>query len=90
MDTEKLQQLMRTFVLFHYWLLVWVFCDRTLNHRMNHIQERAFHEHRSDFGSLLDKTNLVTMPVGNLQLHMTERFKNKISSKSTFHERYFY
>ena len=44
-DTEKLQWLMRAFVLFHfsYCPLVWMFYDRTLNHRINHIHERALH-----------------------------------------------
>ena len=39
MDTEKLQRLVRAFVLCHfsYCLLVWMFCERALNHSINHI-----------------------------------------------------
>ena len=43
MDTEKLKQVMQAFVLSHfsYCPLVWMFYDRTLSHRINHIHERA-------------------------------------------------
>ena len=56
MDTEKLQWLMRAFVLSHfsYCPLVWMFCDRALNHRINHIHERAlrlaYKDYENDFG----------------------------------------
>ena len=43
MDTEKLKQIMQAFVLSHfsYSPLVWMFYERTLNHRISHIHERA-------------------------------------------------
>ena len=39
MDTEKLEQVMQAFVLSHfsYNPLVWMFYDRTLNHKINYI-----------------------------------------------------
>ena len=42
MDTEILQRLMRAFLFSHfsYCPLVWMFYDRALNHRINHIHER--------------------------------------------------
>ena len=47
LDTEKPSQLMRALVLSHfcYFPLVWMFYDRALNHRINHIQERALRMH---------------------------------------------
>ena len=56
MDTEKLQRLMRAFVLspFSYCLLFWMFYNRALNHRINHIHERAlritYKDYENDFG----------------------------------------
>ena len=43
MDTRKLKQVMQAFILSHfsYSPLVWMFYDRTLNHRLHHIHERA-------------------------------------------------
>ena len=51
MDTEKLQLLMRVFVLslFSYCQLVWMLYDRALNHRINHIHERALHMAYKDY-----------------------------------------
>ena len=53
MDTEKLQQLMRAFILSHfsYCPLVWMFFDRTLDHRINRVQERALRIAYKDYGS---------------------------------------
>ena len=83
MDTEKLQHLMRAFVLSHfsYCPLVWIFYDRTTNHRINHAHERAFRiaykDHRHDFGYLLEQSNSVPIHVRNLQLLMMKIFKTK-------------
>ena len=83
MDTEKLQQLMRAFILSHfsYCPLVWMFFDRTLDHRINRVQERAlriaYKDYGSDFGLLLKQTKSVRIHVRNLQLLMTEMYKTK-------------
>ena len=83
MDTEKLQLLMRAFVLSHfsYCPLVWMFYDRTINHRINHVHERAlriaYKDHGNDFGYLLEQSNSVPIHIRNLQLLMTEIFKTK-------------
>ena len=90
MDTEKLQQLMRAFVLSHfsYCPLVGMFYDRTLNHRINHVHKRAlriaYKDHGNDFGSLLEQTNSVSIHVKNLQLLMTEIYKKKSDLKPPF------
>ena len=83
MDTENLKQVMQAFVLSHfsYSHLVWLFYDRTINHRINHIHERAlrleYKNYRTDFGSLLEQRNLVFIHVKNLPLLMTEIYKTR-------------
>ena len=81
MGTEKLQRLMRAFVLSHfsYCPLVWMFYDRALNHRTNHIYERAlriaYKDYENDFGFLLEQSESVPIHVRNLQLLITEMYK---------------
>ena len=83
MDTEKLKQVMQAFVLSHfgYCPLVWMFYDRTLSHRINHIHERAlrfaYKDYQTDFESLLEQRDLISIHVKNLQLLMTEIYKTK-------------
>ena len=90
MDTEKLQQLMRAFVLSHfsYCPLVWMFYDRTLDHRINRVHERAlrmaFKDDRNEFGFLLEQTNSVPIHIRNLQLLMTEIYKTKCDLNPPF------
>ena len=90
MDTEKLKQVMQAFVLSHfsYSHLVWLFYDRTLNHRINHIHERAlrfeYKRYRTDFGSLLEQRILVSIHVKNLQLLMTENYKTRSGLRTPF------
>ena len=61
--------------------LVWMFYDRTLNHRINRIHERAlrfaYKDFQADCGSLLKQRNLVSIHVKNLQLLMTEIYKTR-------------
>ena len=50
-------------------------------HRINHIHERAsrfaYKDYQTDFGSLLEQRNLVSIHVKNLQLLMTEIYKTR-------------
>ena len=66
---------------FSYCPLVWMFYDRTTNHRINHVHEGAlrivYKDHRNDFGYLLEQSNSVPIHVRNLQLLMMEIFKTK-------------
>ena len=68
--------------------LVWMFYDGTLNHRINHIDERAvrfaYEDYQTDFESLLELRNLVSIHVKNLQLLMTEIYKTKSGLSSPF------
>ena len=44
LDTEQRKRIMKAFILsqFNHCPLVWMFCDRTLNDKINRIHERAF------------------------------------------------
>ena len=74
---------MQAFVLSHfsYSPLVWMFYDRTLNHRINHIHERALRfvhkDYQTDSGSLLEQRSLVSIHVKSLQLLMIEIYKTR-------------
>ena len=90
MDTEKLQPLMRAFLLsnFSYCPLVWMFYDRALNQGINHIHERAlriaYKDYENDFGVLLERSKLVPIHVRNQQLFMTEIYKTKCGLNPPF------
>ena len=90
MDTEKLQRLMRAFALCHfsYCPLVLMFCERALNHRINHIHERAlritYKDYENDFGFLLEQSKSMPIHVRNLQLLMTEIYKTKCGLNPPF------
>ena len=83
MNTEQLQQLMRAFALFQftYGPLVWMFYNRTSEHRINHTQEMAlriaYKDYGNDFGFLLERTKWIPIHVRNLRLLMTEMYKTK-------------
>ena len=65
MSSAKLKMLMKSFVIsqFSYCPLVWMFCSKRINNRINHIHERAlriaYNDRRSTFESLLDKDKSV-------------------------------
>ena len=58
-----------------------MFYDRTLNHRINHIHERALRfackDYQTDFRSVVEQKKLVSIHVRNLQLLMTEIYKTR-------------
>ena len=68
---------MRAFVLStSYYLLVWMFNDRALNHKINHIHEEAlriaYKDYENDFGFVLEHSKSERIHARNLQLLMTE------------------
>ena len=81
---------MRAFVTsqYSYCPLVWMFYDRTLDHRINRTQERAlriaYKDYGNDFGLLLEQTKSVAIHVRNLQLLMTEMYKTKFKLNPSF------
>ena len=90
LDTEQLKRIMRAFILsqFNYCPLVWMFCNRTLDNKVNRIHERAlritYKDMRSDFDTMLLRDNAVTIHIRNLQLLMTEIYKTKWELNPTF------
>ena len=90
LDTEKLSQVMRAFILsqFSYCPLVWMFCNRHLNNKINHIHKKAlsiaYKDSVSDFDALLTRDNSMSIHKRNLQLLMTEIFKTKSNIAPSF------
>ena len=80
---DKLKILMKTFITsqFNYCPLVWMFHNRTLNHKINRLHERAlrivYQNENLTFQELLDKDNSVTTHHKNLQKLAIEMYKIK-------------
>ena len=83
LSEEKLKVLMKTFIQsqFNYSPLVWMFHNRTLNHKINKLHERAlrivYKNDKLNFQELLDKDNSFTIHQRNLQRLAIEMFKIK-------------
>ena len=90
LDTDQLKRIMKAFILsqFNYCPLVWMFCDRALNNKVNHIHERAlritYKDMTSDFDTMLVRDNAVPIHIRNLQLLMTEIYKTKWELNPSF------
>ena len=80
-DNQKLKIIMKAFIesQFSYCPLLWMFHNRTMNNRINRIQERAlriaYKDNESSFRELLEKDNNVTIHERNLQRLATEIYK---------------
>ena len=87
---SNFKRIMKGFMLsqFNYCPLVWMFCDRTLNNRVDHIHERAlritYKDMTSDFDTMLVRDNAVPIHVRNLQLLITEIYKTKWELNPSF------
>ena len=70
-----------------------MFCDRTLNNRVNRIHERAlritYKDMASDFDTMLVRDNVVPIHIRNLQLLMTEIYKTKWELNPSFMKKIF-
>ena len=83
---------MKAFILsqFNYCPLIWMFCERRFNNKINHLHEMAlriaYKDDNSDFTTLLEKDNAVKIHTKNLQLLMTEIYKTHNSLNPTFME----
>ena len=81
MNINQRKCIMRAFISsqFGYCPLVWFFCSRKINNRMNRIQERAlrivYKDYVSTFAQLLEKDSSVSIHIRNLQVLATEIFK---------------
>ena len=81
LNENKRKILMKTFVItfFNYCPLVWMYCSRKNNKRINNIHERAlriaYNDFSSSFEQLLLKDNTVNIHTKNLQQLATEIYK---------------
>ena len=81
LSVHKRKVLMKTFFesLFNYCPLIWMFCDRSLNSKINALHERAlriaYQDYESSFEDLLVKDSTVTIHEKNLRSLATEMFK---------------
>ena len=80
---DKLEIIMKTFIQsqFNYCSLLWIFCSRALNNKINKLHERALrlvykNEHLT-FNELLDLDKSVTIHQRNLQKLAVEMYKAK-------------
>ena len=80
---EKKKLLMNSFIQsqFSYCPLLWMFCSRKLNRKINHIQERGlrmgYQDYTSSFKELLEKDGSICIHHRNVQLVAVEMFKVK-------------
>ena len=90
LDIEQLKRIIKAFICsqFNYCPLFWMFCDRTLNNKINRIHERAlritYKDMRSDFDAMLLRDNAVPIHIRSLQLLMTEMYKTKWEINPSF------
>ena len=81
MNINQRKRIMRAFISsqFGYCPLVWFFCSRKINNRMNRIQNRAltviYKDYVSTFAQLLEKDSSVSIHSRNLQVLASEIFK---------------
>ena len=98
MTEDKLRILMKALVVsqFNYCPLVWMFCNRTLNKKINRLHKRAlrlvYKDENLTFEELLEKDNSVSIHDRNLQKLAVEMFKIKhklspLSMQGLFNEK---
>ena len=90
MDDRKVKQTMNVFILsqFSYCPLIWMFCDREMNNRINRIHEKslrlAYDEYDSSCRTLLEKDNSTSIHDKNLQLLLTKIYKTLHNHNPSF------
>ena len=76
-NDRKVKQTMHVFILsqFSYCPLIWMFCDRQMNNRINRIHENslrlAYDDYESNSQTLPEKDNSTSIHDKNLQLLLT-------------------
>ena len=95
MNAEKLRIMMNTFVMsqFGYCSLIWMFHNRSVNKKINKIQERAmriaYKDGISSFEELLRKADSVSMNQRNIKLFATDIFKTQSNLYPSFMKQIF-
>ena len=90
MPKEKTRTVVRAFVMsqFSYCPLIWMFHDRRVNAKINHIHERAlriaYHDRTSSFEELLITDHSVSIHQRNLQLLVTEIYRTRMNLNPCF------
>ena len=85
LSVSKRKILLKTFFesLFNYCPLIWMFCGRSLNNKINVLHERAlriaYNDYTSSFETLLDNDFSVTIHQKNLRCLQPKCSKSKIS-----------
>ena len=80
---ERPSTLIKSFIewQFGYCPLVWIFCGRKSNNRINHLHERApkivYHDNQFSFENFLPKDRSVSICHRNIRLFATEMYKIK-------------
>ena len=80
---QKRRIILKTFIesQFSYCPLVWMFCSRTMNKKINHVHERAlrlvYQDYSSTFEELLIKDNSMTFHHRNIHQVAIEMYKVK-------------
>ena len=83
LNQEPRRTLMKAFIesQFGYCSLIWIFCGRNLNNRINHLHERllriVYNDYESSFQELLELDNSVSIHHRNIRLLAIELFKVK-------------
>ena len=95
LSTEQLKLTMKTFILSQSDCcpLVWMFCDLTLDDKINRIHEKALRiapqNTIADLNALLLESNSVSMHTRNLQLQMIEVYKTVQNGNPSFIKKIF-
>ena len=95
MPKEETRTVMRAFVMsqLSYCPLIWMFHDRRVNAKINHIHERAlriaYHDRTSSFEELLITDRSVSIHQRNLQLLVTEIYRTRMNLNPCFMKKIF-
>ena len=92
---HKRRHLLKTFIesQFSYCPLVWMFCSRKINRKINHIHERAirlvYNDYKSSFEELLKNDNSISIHHRNIHNVAIEMYKVKRNLSPPFMQRIF-
>jgi hypothetical protein len=90
LSDQKRKILMKSFIIsqFNYCPIIWMHCQRKYNNLINRIHERAlriaYNDYHSDFKTLLENDNSVTIHQRNIQALILEIYKTLNNFNPTF------
>ena len=95
LNDHKKRILMKTFIIsqFNYCPIIWMYCQRKSNNLINRVHERAlriaYSDYLSDFKTLLEKDNSVTIHQRNIQSLSVEVYKSLNNLNPDFMKEFF-